>query len=57
MTVQQAANYLEWPVAFLREAIDQGKVDFGIAVRMPGSKRRTFRINEERIRKWKNGKK
>lgn len=57
MTVQQAANYLEWPVAFLREAIDQGKVDFGIAVRMPGSKRRTFRINEERIREWKNGKK
>lgn len=55
MTVKEAAEYLEWPVLYLREAIDQGVVDFGVCLKMPGSSRRTFKINEERIKKWKNG--
>lgn len=55
MTVKEAAKYLEWSELYLREAIDQGVVDFGVCLKMPGSSRRTFKINEERIKKWKNG--
>jgi len=55
MTVKEAAKYLDWTELFLREAIDQGVVDFGVCVRLKGSSRRTFKINEERIKKWKNG--
>lgn len=55
MTVKEAAKYLDWTELFLREAIAQGQVDFGVCLRMPGSSRRTFKINEERIKAWKNG--
>jgi len=57
MTVKEAAKYLGWSELFLREAISQGAVDFGVCVKMPGSSRRTFRINEERVKAWKDGKK
>ncbi len=62
MTIKEAAKKLGWSELFLREAIDQGKVDFGISVRMPGSSRRTFKINEGKVEKWiresmKHGKK
>lgn len=55
MTVKEAAKYLDWTELYLREAIDQGVVDFGVCLKMPGSSRRTFKINEERIKEWKNG--
>ena len=57
MTVKEAAKYLGWSEIFLRESIAQGAVDFGVCVKMPGSSRRTFRINEERVKAWKDGKK
>jgi excisionase family DNA binding protein len=52
MTVKEAAKKLGWTELFLREAIDQGKVDFGISVRMPGSSRRTFKISEKGVEEW-----
>ena len=56
MTVKQAAKKLNWTELFLREAIAQGKVDFGICVTMPGSSRRTFQINERKVDEWISGK-
>lgn len=55
MTVKEAAKYLGWSELFLREAIALEKVDFGVCVKMPGSSRRTFRINERKVEEWKNG--
>lgn len=52
MTVKEAAKYLEWSELYLREAIDQGVVDFGVCLKMPGSSRRTFKINERKVREW-----
>lgn len=52
MTVKEAAKKLGWSELFLREAIDQGKVDFGICVKMPGSSRRTFKISEKGVNEW-----
>ena len=52
MTVKEAAKKLGWTELFLREAIDQGKVDFGICVKMPGSSRRTFKISEKGVEEW-----
>lgn len=52
MTVKEAAKKLGWSELFLREAIDQGKVDFGICVKMPGSSRRTFKISEKGVDEW-----
>lgn len=52
MTVKEAAKKLGWSELFLREAIDQGKVDFGICVKMPGSSRRTFKISEKGVEEW-----
>lgn len=57
VTIKEAAKYLEWSELYLREAIAQGAVDFGVCVKMPGSSRRTFQINEERLKAWKDGKK
>ena len=57
MTVKEAARKLNWTELFLREAIAQEKVDFGVCVTMPGSSRRTFRINERKVEEWINGKK
>ena len=57
MTIKQAAKKLNWTENFLREAIAQGKVDFGICVRMPGSSRRTFQISEKGVKEWIDGKK
>lgn len=57
MTVKQAAKKLNWTELFLREAIAQGAVDFGICVKMPESSRRTFKINEGKVEEWINGKK
>lgn len=52
MTIKQAAKKLGWTELFLREAIDQGKVDFGICLKIPGSSRRTFQINERKVNEW-----
>lgn len=52
MTIKEAAKKLGWTELFLREAIDQGKVDFGICVKMPGSSRRTFKISEKGVEEW-----
>ena len=57
MTVKEASKYLGWSELFLREAIAQGHVDFGVCLKMPGSSRRTFQISEERVKAWKDGKK
>lgn len=56
MTVKEAAQKLNWTELFLREAIAQGAVDFGICITMPGSSRRTFQINERKVEEWINGK-
>ena len=56
MTIKEAAKKLGWTELFLREAIDQGKVDFGICVKMPGSSRRTFKISEKGVEEWINTK-
>lgn len=55
MTVKQAAKKLGWTELFLREAIAQGAVDIGVCVRMPGSSRRTFHINERKVEEWIDG--
>ena len=55
MNIKEAAKRLKWSELFLREAIAQGRVDFGICVTFPGSTRRTFKINEERLKKWEEG--
>lgn len=55
MTVKEAAKFLNWSELLVREAIAQGEVDFGICVRIPGSSRRTFKINERKVKEWKNG--
>lgn len=55
MTIKEAAKKLNWTELFLREAIDMNKVDFGICVRMPGSSRRTFKINEKKLEAWIKG--
>ena len=52
MTVKEAAKFLNWSELLVREAIAQGEVDFGICVRIPGSSRRTFKINERKVREW-----
>ena len=57
MTVKEAAQRLEWSEAFIREAIAQGAVDFGVCVRMRGSSRRTFQISEKGVEAWIDGKK
>ena len=56
MTVKQAAKKLGWTELFLREAIAQGAVGFGICIKMPGSSRRTFQISEKGVEEWINGK-
>lgn len=56
MTVKEAAKKLGWTEVFLREAIDQGKVDFGFCLKMPGSSNRTFKISEKGVEAWINGK-
>ena len=56
MTVKEASKVLGWTELFTREAIKQGAVDFGVCVKMPGSSRYTFRISEEGVKAWKNGK-
>lgn len=55
MTIKEAARKLKWTELFLREAIDKEKVDFGICVRMPGSRRRTFKINEKKLEAFIRG--
>ena len=55
MTIKEAARKLNWTELFLREAIDKEKVDFGICVRMPGSSRRTFKINEKKLEAFIRG--
>lgn len=57
MTIKEAAAKLGWTELFLREAIAQGKCDFGICVKMPGSSRRIFKINERKVEEWTDGKK
>ena len=55
MTPAEAAKRMGCSVQFLREAIDQGECDVGICVRMPGSTRRTFLINERKVEEWIHG--
>lgn len=56
MTIKEAARKMKCTELFLREAIDQGECDVGICVRMPGSTRRTFLINERKVEEWIHGK-
>ena len=56
MTVKEAAKYLGWSEVFLREAMAQKEVDFGICLKIPGSSKRTFKIEEWKVKEWKNGK-
>ena len=58
MTLQQIHEELpQYSVLFLREWIaqDHPNLPFGQCVTFPGSGRRTFKVNEERYRKWKKG--
>jgi len=56
MNVKQAAKELNMTELFLREWIASGSCPFGVMVRIKGSSRRTFYINEGRLKEW-NGKK
>lgn len=56
MTIEEVSRETGWTVLFIREWIAQNKDHpFGVMVRFPGSKRRTFRINEEAFYRWLNG--
>ena len=57
MTVEDVARETGYTPLFIREWIaDWGpEHPFGVAVTFPGSKRRTFRINEAAFRQWQTG--
>ena len=56
MTVADVARETGYSKLFIREWIAQDPAHpFGICVRMPGSKVRTFKINEGAYRRWKAG--
>jgi len=56
MTLKEVAHETGFSILFLREWIAQTPDHpFGICVRMPGSKVRTFKINEGAYRRWKAG--
>ena len=56
MTIKDVAQETGYSVIFIREWIAQTPDHpFGICVRMPGSKVRTFKINEAAYRRWKAG--
>ena len=56
MTLKEVAHETGFSLLFLREWIAQTPDHpFGICVRMPGSKVRTFKINEGAYRRWKAG--
>ena len=56
MTVEQTAKELQMSKLFLREWIATGNCPFGVCVQFKGSKKRTFHIDEERMKKWRQGK-
>ena len=56
MTVKDVHNDTGYPLTFIREWIAQTPDHpFGICIRYPGSKKRTYKINEAAYRRWKNG--
>ena len=57
MTVKEVSEQTGYSVLFLREWIAQDHPNhpFGIMVKMPGSKKRVFKINIEAFKKWKEG--
>lgn len=55
LTIKEVAEQLNMSVLFLREWIDSGTCPFGVCVQFKGSKKRTFHIDEERMKKWKSG--
>jgi hypothetical protein len=56
MTLKEVAHETGFSLLFLREWIAQTPDHpFGICVKMPGSKVRTFKINEGAYRRWKAG--
>lgn len=56
MKIEDVAKETGYTPLFIREWIAQTQDHpFGIMVRMPGSKRRTFKINEKAFRKWIEG--
>lgn len=56
LTVKEVAEQLNMTPLFLREWIATGKCPFGVCVQFKGSKKRTFHIDEERMKKWRQGK-
>ena len=56
MTLKEVAHETGFSILFLREWIAQtSDHPFGICVRMPGSKVRTFKVNENAYKKWRAG--
>ena len=56
MTLKEVAHETGFSILFLRECIAQTPDHpFGICVRMPGSKVRTFKVNENAYKKWRAG--
>ena len=56
MTVKDVAKETGYSLIFIREWIAQDpNHPFGICVRMPGSRVRTFKINENAYKKWRAG--
>lgn len=56
MTIKDVSKETGFTVLFLREWIAQDpQHPFGQCVTFPGSGRQTFKVNEERYRKWKKG--
>ena len=57
MTVKDVARDTGYSLIFIREWIAQDpRHPFGICVRYPGSSKRTFKINENAYKKWRDKK-
>lgn len=55
VTIKEASKQLNMTPLFLREWIASGTCPFGVCVTFNGSSKRTFKINAERLEKWKRG--
>ena len=51
ISVEEAGRIMGVTAQFVRVTLQQEKVDWGYAVRMPGG-RYTYYVNEERLKDW-----
>jgi hypothetical protein len=55
MNIKQAAELMGCTQVFLRWAIREGKYDWATCVKINGSSRYTYHINERGFRRWLKG--